>query len=163
MKTLNINIPEGYKAVKNTQEDGSIKIIFKKESGLPKTWQDAKEMCDKNNGYFITTSSSIATIDEQGGTTDLSKNVVQSEKQIKSVLAYTQLCTIVSAILGRTYIGKKSGELQYVPLFEINNKISCVCTTQYTFLVPFYLDTSKQCKHLIKHFTPLLKEFYMID
>jgi len=85
MKTLNIEIPEGYEI---DQEKSTFKkIVFKKKSEtLPKTFEELKVI----DGAFVTVASEIEYTDEVPAHFN-NYNVFATEKQAQASLALAQL------------------------------------------------------------------------
>lgn len=84
MKTLKIEIPEGYEI---DQEKSTFeKIVFKEiKKGLPKTWEELTQV----EGYYIGTSGYVS--DYQGATKETNRNVFVTQEQAKASIALAQL------------------------------------------------------------------------
>jgi len=85
MKTLNIEIPEGYEI---DQEKSTFeKIVFKEiKKALPKTWEDLKEL----SGCYVMLNSGIA-ITRGAKIASENRHIFKTEEQAKAAIALAQL------------------------------------------------------------------------
>lgn len=85
-KTLNIEIPKGYKIDQEKSNLAKGKIVFKEiEKELPKTWEELERI----KGHYVTENSSIDS--EEWITTHSSKNLFATREQAEASLALAQL------------------------------------------------------------------------
>jgi hypothetical protein len=85
MKTLNIEIPEGYEI---DQEKSTFeKIVFKEiKKALPKTWEDLKAL----SGCYVGRDCDLVKVTDAVIDSD-NRNVFKTEEQAKAAIALAQL------------------------------------------------------------------------
>jgi hypothetical protein len=170
MKNLTIDenkAKELYKTASNEfkqvlEDTFGIEFFQDKITERVRNWNDAAIATKPK--YFVDTDSGICSM---GESLDISKsdiNLIPSEKHAKSVLAYCQLLTIVEALNeGWKADWEDSNQQKYSPTYDFYNKnigrICCFKVKESTIC----LKSKELCQHLIDNFTPLLKEYFMID
>ena len=83
MKKLKINVPEGYEIdkEKSTFEN----IVFKKKKGLPKSWEDLKNV----SGYWV--HNYCGTVRFDGQISHTNRNTFKTKEQAEASIALAQL------------------------------------------------------------------------
>jgi hypothetical protein len=145
-----------------------LKVIFEETFGRDffiekitdkvKTWEDAAKICfDGSLKYFINQDSNIDKISNRSANV-YNKKFVNTEKQAKSILAYSQLLVIQDAL--------NEGVVEpshYNIIWDIHSKcfITDWCSSYSLNTIRF--NSIELAEHVIKYFEPLLKDFFMID
>jgi hypothetical protein len=85
MKTLNIQVPEGYEIDKDKSTFET--IVFKQsKKQLVKSWEEIKDL----NGYYVDGDCEIGKAEADSAYDDV-KNTFTTEKQAKASIAFAQL------------------------------------------------------------------------
>lgn len=123
---------------------------------MPKTWDEAMK-ATPDRKYWVNNDSEINS--GTGSYSILDYNSVCSQKQAKSVLAYTQLLVVVSALNGTVEMPDKD---HFEPYYDKVIGGFDWCSSSNDQDSPFRLKTKDSARHLITHFSDLLNDFYMI-
>lgn len=123
----------------------------------PVTWEEAAVMMEDN--WYIDEFSVLCNPPDMPPP-DLivynhNKNLVPSEKSARSVLAYCQLLTITAAV--NKCLEAEDGKHYEIYFGKGIGEYSLVVT------IPLICTSYAAAEHIVKHFTPLLKEFFMVD
>jgi len=84
MKTLKIEIPEGYEI--NQEKSTFEKIVFKRSKKLPKTWEELEVV----SGYFVNEKSEVLKL-TSFKCLRANQNIFATEEQAKAAIALAQL------------------------------------------------------------------------
>jgi hypothetical protein len=126
-------------------------------SSLVTTWEQAYERIKPV--YFVSSIGIILSISEVDLRISDDVTNVPTEKHAKSVLALCQLFTIASC-LNKTVERVKSA---WIVIYDLHTKEFICDYYQSTVPNSLYLHSKELAQHLITHFEPLLKDFYMVD
>jgi len=86
MKTLKINVPEGYEIDK--EQSTFENIVFKEiEKGLPKTWEEIENL----QGFFVDYGSDIRVTDVDVIKSEVNRNIFATKEQAEASIALAQL------------------------------------------------------------------------
>jgi hypothetical protein len=86
MKTLKINVPEGYEIDK--EQSTFENIVFKEiEKGLPKSWEEIENL----QGFFVDYGSDIRVTDVDVIKSEVNRNIFATKEQAEASIALAQL------------------------------------------------------------------------
>lgn len=83
MKQIKINVPEGYQIDKDKSTFEN--IVFKKKKGLPKSWEDLKNV----SGYWV--HNYCGTVRFDGQISHTNRNTFKTKEQAEASIALAQL------------------------------------------------------------------------
>jgi hypothetical protein len=86
MKTLKINVPDGYEIDK--EQSTFENIVFKEiEKGLPKSWEEIENL----HGFFVNYGSDVRETDVDVMKTEANRNIFATKEQGEASVALAQL------------------------------------------------------------------------
>lgn len=122
---------------------------------LPETWEECAKILKGKKGFFIDDCSVVLdSCFTDIRVDDNDKNIVTTEKQAQSVLAFTQLLTITTVLNERA-----DDEIVFVHWDKYKNRFiwhGVGITTPIPIRKSLYT-------HFITHYSDLLKQFFMVD
>jgi hypothetical protein len=151
MKTLKINVPEGYEIDK--EQSTFENIVFKEiEKGLPKSWEELEKL----NGYFVDVNAELIQLNCPSLARDGNRNIFATKEQAEASIALAQLSQL-REVYRQGWTTDWENEMQKkwcIRFYKGTLEIEDYCSTNYFFS----FQTREIAKQFLENFRSLIEK-----